>query len=77
VESLAPQSASQSQDFLLQTISEQLPLPVARARVVAELERRYIEHSLERHGGNVAEAAKASGVARRYFQLLRSGKRRQ
>jgi hypothetical protein len=45
--------------------------------VVAELERRYIEHSLEQHAGDVTAAARASEVARRYFQLLRSGKRRQ
>jgi two-component system, NtrC family, response regulator HydG len=77
--SLEPEGTppSKSQDFLFQTIAEQLPLPVARAKVVAELERRYIEHSLEQHAGDVTAAARASGVARRYFQLLRSGKRRQ
>jgi DNA-binding NtrC family response regulator len=52
------------------------PLPVARAKVVREFERRYIEHVLEKHGGNVTEAAAASGLALRYFQLLKSGKRR-
>ncbi|HVY48116.1 MAG TPA: sigma 54-interacting transcriptional regulator [Minicystis sp.] len=57
-------------------IGERLPLPLARLRVVEAFERRYIETVLAEHGGNVAQAAKASGIARRYFQLLRSGKRR-
>jgi DNA-binding NtrC family response regulator len=57
-------------------ISQRLPLPLARLRIVEAFERRYIETILREHGGNVALAAKASGIARRYFQLLRSGKRR-
>jgi hypothetical protein len=32
---------------------------------------------LEQHGGNVARAAAASGIARRYFQLIRARTRRQ
>lgn len=49
-----------------------LPLPAARQRLVDAFERRYVERMLEEHGGNVRQAAKASGVARRYFQLLRA-----
>ena len=52
-----------------------LPLPRARAMLVDEFERRYIERVLEAQGGNVARAAAASGLARRYFQLLRAKKR--
>jgi len=53
-----------------------LDLPIARARekVVDHFERRYIERVLAKHGGNVVRAAEASGLARRYFQILRSRK---
>ena len=62
--------------FLDAVIAERLPLPVARLRVVKELEKRYISVLLAEHG-TVARAAAASGIARRYFQLLRGGKRRE
>ncbi|HEX6764691.1 MAG TPA: sigma 54-interacting transcriptional regulator [Polyangiaceae bacterium] len=58
-------------DFVQKILAERLPLPIARERVVAEFERRYIEEILERHGGSVTRAAKESGIALRYFQLLR------
>ena len=62
--------------FLDAVIGERLPLPVARMRVVKEFEQRYIAALLAEHG-TVAKAAAASGIARRYFQLLRGGKRRE
>jgi two-component system response regulator HydG len=49
-----------------------LPLVRARERVVEEFERRYVQRVLGQHGGNVTNAAAASGIARRYFQLLRA-----
>jgi DNA-binding NtrC family response regulator len=49
-----------------------LPLIQARQKVVERFERRYIERVLAQHGGNVVHAAAASGIARRYFQILRS-----
>jgi transcriptional regulator with PAS, ATPase and Fis domain len=49
-----------------------LPLPRARHILVEEFDRRYVQRVLERHGGNVGRAAAASGIARRYFQLLRA-----
>jgi transcriptional regulator with GAF, ATPase, and Fis domain len=49
-----------------------LPLPRARERAVQELERRYVERVLAEHGGSVARAAAASGIALRYFQLIRA-----
>jgi two-component system, NtrC family, response regulator HydG len=51
-----------------------LDLPLARARqlVVDEFERRYVQRVLDRYGGNVVRAASASGIARRYFQILRA-----
>jgi transcriptional regulator with GAF, ATPase, and Fis domain len=49
-----------------------LPFPVARVRILEEFQRRYVALALERHGGNAAEAAQASGIGRRYFDVLRS-----
>ena len=48
-----------------------LPLPRARQQLAEQFERRYVERILARYDGNVARAAAASGLARRYFQLLR------
>jgi len=62
--------------FLDAVIAERLPLPVARMRVVKEFEQRYIAALLAEHG-TVAKAAAASGIALRYFQLLRGGRRRE
>ena len=47
-------------------------LTEARSLVVAEFERRYVETMLRASGGNVVRAAAMSGVARRYFQILKS-----
>ncbi len=47
-----------------------LPLTRAREVLVSAFERRYLERVLAQHGGSVARAATASGVARRYFQIL-------
>jgi two-component system response regulator HydG len=48
-----------------------LPFPKARRMVLDSFIRRYVVQALAAHGGNVAQAAAASGIARRYFQLLR------
>ena len=55
-------------------IKQVLELPFARARdrLMAEFERRYVERLLALHGGNVATAAAASGIGRRYFQMIRA-----
>jgi transcriptional regulator with PAS, ATPase and Fis domain len=62
-------------DFLEDTLAQELPFPRARDRVLDEFERRYVERVLARHGGNVARAAAASGIARRYFQIIRARSR--
>jgi DNA-binding NtrC family response regulator len=59
-------------DFIEQVLRQRLPLPVARERVVHEFERRYLDDALRAHEGNVTHAARDSGIALRYFQLLRS-----
>jgi DNA-binding NtrC family response regulator len=63
---------AQGLDLITAVIEEDLPFPTARERVVKEFERRYVERMLSRHGGNVTRAARASGVAHRYFQLIRA-----
>lgn len=63
---------TQSEDVIESVLNMDLPLVEARARVVSEFESRYLAKVLDRHGGNVSRAAAASGIARRYFQLLRA-----
>jgi DNA-binding NtrC family response regulator len=66
------EAKQQGLDFLSAIIEEDLPFPTARERVVSEFERRYVERVLARHNGNVTQAARASGVAHRYFQLVKA-----
>jgi transcriptional regulator with GAF, ATPase, and Fis domain len=64
-------------DVIDEVIRRGLSLPGGRERVVQAYERRYIEHVLAQHGGDTAQAAAASGIARRYFNLLRARSGRQ
>jgi DNA-binding NtrC family response regulator len=64
-----PPAASQ---IVSEVLDMRLPLPMARLRLVEAFEQLYIEQVLREHDGNVARAAEAAGVAKRYFQLLRS-----
>jgi DNA-binding NtrC family response regulator len=59
-------------DVIEEILGLDLALPRARDRVVEVFERRYIERVLAKHGGNVVRAAAASGIARRYFQILKA-----
>jgi DNA-binding NtrC family response regulator len=54
------------------SLEKDLPLAESRNLVVAEFERRYLERTLARAGGDATKAAREAGVARRYFQLLRA-----
>jgi DNA-binding NtrC family response regulator len=63
-------STAAAGDVIDEVLNAELPLTRAREAVVSEFERRYVERVLARHGGNVARAAEASGIARRYFQIL-------
>jgi DNA-binding NtrC family response regulator len=69
-------SLSPAGDLLEQIFSLELPLPRARQLLMDEFSRRYVERVVKVHGGNVTRAAAASGLALRYFQLLRSRHRR-
>jgi transcriptional regulator with GAF, ATPase, and Fis domain len=64
--------ASSEGDPIEEILELGLSFPAARDRVQHEFERRFVERLLTIHGGNVARAAAASGVARRYFQLIRA-----
>ncbi len=65
-------SSESSSDFTTSILERDLPFSHARELVLRDFERRYVERILARHGGNVARAAVASGVAHRYFQLIRA-----
>jgi hypothetical protein len=49
-----------------------LPFPIARRKALEEFERRYVTTAVAAHGGNVSAAARASGLALRYFRLVRA-----
>ena len=59
-------------DVVEAVLALDLPIVRARERVVEDFERRYVQRVLAQHGGNVTSAAAASGIARRYFQLLKA-----
>jgi DNA-binding NtrC family response regulator len=72
---LSDHAAASGLDIMAAVIHEELPFPPSRDRVVREFERRYVEAALARHGGNVGAAARASGIAQRYFQIVRARNR--
>ncbi len=59
-------------DPIERVLAMELSLPRARAELVSEFERRYLQSVMARNDGSVSRAAAASGVALRYFQLLRA-----
>jgi DNA-binding NtrC family response regulator len=65
-------SSESTGDVIARVIGLGLPLSRSRELVVDEFERRYVQAVLERHQGDATRAAQASGIARRYFQLLRA-----
>jgi DNA-binding NtrC family response regulator len=64
--------STRGSDLIEEVLAQDLPLTRARERVVEDFERRYVTRVLAQHGGNVSKASAASGIARRYFQLLRA-----
>jgi hypothetical protein len=59
-------------DAIADVVDRDLALVPARHEILAEFERRYVDHALEKAGHNVARAAANSGIAHRYFQVLKS-----
>jgi DNA-binding NtrC family response regulator len=73
IASQAPADASlPGDDVIARVIRLGLPLSRSRELVVDDFERRYVQTVLDRHQGDATRAAQASGIARRYFQLLRA-----
>jgi transcriptional regulator with GAF, ATPase, and Fis domain len=64
-------------DPMAAILDRDLPFSRARQLVQAEFERRYLSRVLARHGGSVQLAAQASGIARRYFNLILARQRRR
>jgi transcriptional regulator with GAF, ATPase, and Fis domain len=54
----------------------QLPFAVARKKAQDDFDREYVERVLKAHNGSVTQAARASGVALRYFRLVKARSRR-
>ena len=65
-------SATPEDDVIERALALELPFSRTRQVVIDEFEARYVRRVLDRHGGNVVRAASASGIARRYFQILRA-----
>jgi DNA-binding NtrC family response regulator len=68
------ESGAPPSDAIDEAIRLRLPFGEARDQVVAEFERRYIASVLAEHGGDVGRAAAASGIGRRYFNMIRARK---
>jgi DNA-binding NtrC family response regulator len=56
-------------------VAARVPFAIARRRAIDEFERLYTEAILAQHGGNVTRAAEASGIALRYFQVVKARSR--
>jgi DNA-binding NtrC family response regulator len=67
-----PATGAAQADLVDAILGMNLSLIEARQRLVEEFERRYIERALAQHDGSVSKAASASGIAKRYFQRLKS-----
>jgi len=68
----APADVVKGQAALSVPIDLRVPFPMSRRRVVEAFEKAYLSALLLKFDGNVARAAEASGVARRYFRILRA-----
>ncbi|HEY0711297.1 MAG TPA: sigma-54 dependent transcriptional regulator [Polyangia bacterium] len=69
---LGENPSANEHDVISHVLDLKLPLGEARAMVVEAFERRYLQRLVSEHEGNATSAAAAAGIARRYFQLLRS-----
>jgi two-component system, NtrC family, response regulator HydG len=67
-----PVVGAQGPDAIDRFVDMGMPFPKARDRILDEFEQRYVGRVLAMHGGDVARAAAASGIGRRYFQKLKA-----
>jgi DNA-binding NtrC family response regulator len=63
-------SAPGSPGAVSASTSVDLPLPTAKAQWMRELEAAYLVDQLNRHGGNISQAARAAGIDRKTFHRL-------
>lgn len=75
VDDVPPSGHGAMEELVGSSIETGMKFTDARAKVVAEFEKRFVEELLTRHNGNVTHAARASGLAHRYFQLVRARSR--
>ncbi len=68
----APSPGGNGSDWLDEIIGAHPTFVIARRKALDEFERRYVEKALAAHEGNVAQAARASGLALRYFRLVKA-----
>jgi DNA-binding NtrC family response regulator len=68
---------ARAETAMRELLHARLPFPVARLRLLEELQRAYVERALAEHGGSVERAAAALGIGRRYFHILKTGKRKR
>jgi DNA-binding NtrC family response regulator len=69
--------AELAEEWVSHVLASGLSFPAARQLLLSTFERGYVERMLAAHGGNVSHAAAASGVARRYFQIVRARRERE
>jgi DNA-binding NtrC family response regulator len=67
-----PPASGTSADWLEAILKTNPAFPIARRKVIEEFERRYVERIVGLHDGNVSQAARASGLALRYFRLMKA-----
>jgi DNA-binding NtrC family response regulator len=73
----APSDVVDAEDAIREILNARLPFPVARVKLLEELQKVYVERALAEHDGSVERAAQALGIGRRYFHILRTGKRKR
>jgi DNA-binding NtrC family response regulator len=61
-----------AEDWLEEILDGGPPFAVARRKALDVFEKRYIARMLERHAGNVTQAARSSGLGVRYFRAVKS-----
>ncbi len=71
-EKASARASSGGADAVQRVLDQGVPYSLARQLVLDDFERRYAEHLIERHAGNVTRAAEAAGVSRRWLQKLRA-----
>ena len=63
-------------DPIATILNQNLSFPEARRALMAEFERRYVDHALRRSNGHVGRAAQSAGIAGRYFRQIKARARR-